>query len=758
MIRFFRLGYLLCLTLALAAATPLEKVSLQLQWLDQFQFAGYYMAVEKGYYREAGLDVTLKPFQFGMLPSEEVISGRADYGTGRSSLLIDRINNKPVVALAAIFQSSPNVLLARKDSGIKSIKDFKGKRIMLTRDAQDSITYQAMLNSEGLTFDDVVRQEHTFNLDDLIQGRTDLMACYLSNEPFRMQERHVEPIGFAPKDYGFDFYSDILFTSEQELQDHPKRVEAFLMASIKGWHYAFDHIDETVDTILAKYNSQNKSRESLIFEAKVFKQLAYSNDLPLGHIAIDKFKAIYDLYRVMGMVAKPLDNMQGFIYRSALNAPFELTAEEKDFLRLNTIKAISTGYGPPFEHAASTHNGYPLTAIAYDFWMHIVDRHHIATDIKHAPSYEALIDAVSRRRADIALSIDNTGYTMQKCAFSKPYGSFSYVIATRDDVSYIPNLAALEGKKIAIRRSAGVLRELMSLVPHIQPILTENSDDAVDLLRHGHVYAVVELLPLLSHLIEHKQYDTVKISGTTDLHQSLRFIIRNDYPELLSIVNKSIDAIPLSERTRIFSRYNSPRLSDSVNYMLVLQIVLGALAIIAVLVYRQYLLSRHNKMLLNMASTDKLTHVYNRVKLDQSLAEYTTAYRRTKRPYALILLDIDDFKQVNDRYGHLSGDRALVALTEVLRSHLRRTDVLGRWGGEEFLIICQNTDANGAQKLAEALQTIVADTDIEGIGHLQCSFGVTEIVTGDTTESIVKRVDDALYEAKNAGKNRVAVL
>lgn len=737
---------------------PHEKITLQLQWLDQFQFAGYYMAIEKGFYREAGLDVELKPFQFGMIPSEEVVAGRADYGTGRSSLLIDRINGKPVVALAAILQSSPNVLLARKDSGIRTIQDFRGKRIMLTLDAQDSITYQAMFNAEGVTFDDIKRQEHSFNLNDLIEGKTDLMACYLSNEPFRMQERGIKPIGFAPKDYGFDFYSDILFTSEQELKIHPQRAEAFLMASVKGWRYAFEHLEETVDTILAKYNTQNKSRESLLFEGRVLKSLAYSNDLPLGHIAIDKFKSIYDLYRVMGMVAKPLDNMQGFIYRSVLNAPFELSAEEKDFIRLHTIKAVSTGYGPPFEHTASAHNGFPLTAMAYDIWMHIAQKHHIKTDMKHAPSHEILVDAIAQKRADVALSIDANGDIPANVMLSKSYGSFPYVIATHKDTSYVPVLTSLEGKKVAIRRSAGILRQLMSLAPRIEPVLTENSETALQLLEEGKVFAVIELLPLLSHLFEHDRFGTLKVAGTTNMQQPLRFMIRNDYPELLAIVNKSIDGVSLRERTHIFNQYTGPSTAESIDYSLIFKILIGVLLILAALFYRQHVLKRHNVQLLRMANTDKLTRVYNRVKLDDSLEDVIAAYRRYRRNFSLILLDIDDFKNVNDHFGHLAGDRALVRLTELLKGHLRQSDILGRWGGEEFLIICPDTDGNGALRLSEALQTLIAHETIDTIGTISCSFGVTSVREGDDTVSIVKRVDDALYRAKSSGKNQVVIL
>ena len=755
-----RLLLLLVLSLSTALGqtpekTP-DKVSLQLQWLDQFQFAGYYMAIEKGFYKKAGLDVTLKPFKVGLEPTEEVLGGRADYGTGRSTLLIDRTEGKPVVALAAIFQSSPNVLLARKDSGIRTVTDFRGKRIMLTRDAQDSITYQAMLNAEGLTFNDVTRLEHSFNLNDLIDKKTDLMACYTSNEPFRMKERGVETVGFTPKSYGFDFYSDILFTSEKELQQHPERVEAFLKASIEGWHYAFEHIEETVEIIMHRYNTQHKSRESLIFEANTLKRLAFDGKVPLGHIALEKFKTVYDLYRVMGITPKPLENIDGFIYRSAINAPLELTPEEKRFLRLHTLRAITAGYGPPFKHSAAIHNGFPLTAVAYDLWMRIVERHDIATYLDHGPSSDAILEAVANRDADVALSIDSAD--TPNLLWSKPYGEFTYVIVTRDTPAFIPDLTAMKGKKVALRRSSYVFKRLSEQMPDIETLPVDSSDESLELLARGDVDAVIELLPIVSHVTEYKQYDNIRVSGTTPFRQPLRFAVRSDYPELLSILNKSIDAMDVQERNQIFNRYLSPPPSTQVDYKLVTQILIAVMIVVFILLYRQYLLKRHNSALLKMASTDKLTQIANRLQLDRSLNELVTRYRRYRRDFSVILLDIDNFKNVNDRYGHLAGDRALQALTDLLKRHLRDTDLLGRWGGEEFLILCQETDMQGARMLAEALLTIIDHEQIDGIGHLSCSFGVTGIQEGDTPDTLLLRVDDALYRAKRSGRDQVAFL
>ena len=740
-----------------AASAPPERVTLQLQWLDQFQFAGYYMAIEKGFYREAGLEVAVRPFRPGMCPTEEVISGRADYGIGRSSLLIDRLGGKPVVALAALFQSSPNILLARRDSGIRTIGDFKSKRIMLTQNAQDSITYQAMLNAGGVSFSDVKRLEHSFSLQDLIDGKTDLMACYSSNEPYQLLRKKIPFVGFAPKDYGFDFYSDILFTSERELTQHPERVRAFLMASIKGWDYAFEHIDESVDLILRRHNPQNKSRDALLYEAKVLKKLAYENALPLGHIAIEKFQPVYDLYRVMGMAPGPWNRAEGFIYRSALNAAVNLSEREEAFLKEHTVTFASTYYDAPY-NVASSSRGFPLNAIAHELWMKIAAKNGIVSRPEYFPTCQEARAAVQEKSADLTFYFNCLQEQPGEVLLSKPFATFPNVIATAGGVNYIPDLSALNGRRVAVRSGSVVTQELAEHYPGIIRVPVATVSEAVKLLARENVYAVIDLLPLIGNIIFREGSRDIKVSGTTSFNQHLHLMVRSDYPELLSIIDKTIDTIPPQERNAILNRYSEPPESSKIDYELITKIIITALVVIGALFYRQSILKRHNEELLQMASTDKLTRLHNRMKLDRSLEELFENYRRYQREFALILLDIDDFKQINDRYGHLSGDRVLQTLADLLKNHLRAADLPGRWGGEEFLIICPETDAEGAMKLAEHLQTSIAETPVDGVDRLTCSFGVTAIRGNDSSETVVKRVDDALYMAKNAGKNRVVRL
>jgi len=747
---------LFSLLLYSASGRAVDKITLQLAWLDQFQFAGYYMAKEKGFYRDAGLDVTLKTYQEGIVLVDEVLSDRADYGIGHSSIMIDRLKGTPIVALAAIFQSSPNTLLALKDSGIKTIQDIKGKRIMISENMKNAFVYRAMFSSQGISFSDMKLLPHSGRLDDLIEGKTDLMASYVSNEPYILQEKGIESIGFTPRDYGFNFYDDILFTTEEEIAAHPERTRLFLNASIRGWEYAFEHIDESVDIIREKYNSQNKSRASLVFEAMALKKLAYNNQKQLGNITINKFKEIYNLYRVMEPLDAPIEKLNGFVYQSFLNSELKLTAKEKKFLSTHEIQVISTDKWAPFNYSFDNSNMHTsLKGISYDLWMEIAKRANIRTKLNYAESWEDVLDSIKHKKADItfgtAFSKDREAYAI----FSKPYDIYPNVIATRDNIGYIGDLSSLNGKRVAVGKGYTIEEELREYYPEIEIIPAESTHEAIKLLASGEVFAVIDILPVLSHALNTSKYKNLKISGTTEFDFNIRFMIRKDYPELLSIIDKTIDTLSKEERKTIFNRYMTIPHETEVDYSLISQLLLFFGIIIVLLVNRQKVLKKHNEELLQLTITDKLTQLYNRVKLDESLDEHIELYHRYRYGFSVILIDIDHFKMVNDTYGHLVGDRVLIKVADILKKHLRLTDILGRWGGEEFMIICPETDQKGAILLAESLRSIMENSYFEKIKKRTCSFGVSVFNSSDTVESIIKRVDDALYEAKRKGRNRV---
>ena len=156
-----------------------------------------------------------------------------------------------------------------------------------------------------------------------------------------------------------------------------------------------------------------------------------------------------------------------------------------------------------------------------------------------------------------------------------------------------------------------------------------------------------------------------------------------------------------------------------------------------------------------LANTDTLTGANNRLRFAQVLGEEAERKRRNKTPMALIMLDIDHFKRVNDTYGHNVGDEVLKAIAKLVGSEIRATDFFGRWGGEEFVLLLRDDGCDAAVTLAEKLRTQIAVADFPTVGKLTCSFGVAAWEQDDTEANLVARADKALYESKRAGRNRV---
>lgn len=293
------------------AANGSDKISLQLAWKHQFQFAGYYAALHKGHYHQAGLDVSIVEGGTGKFAREEVLSGRAQYGVAGSELLLHRKDGDPFVVLAPIFQHSPSVLLVRKDSGIINLQGLIGKKVMLLSGNKDADILVAFLN-EGISPDKYQRFDQSYNLEDLIKKRIDAVSAYVTNEPWQMLQKGVAPLAISPMVYGVDFYSDCLFTTENEIENHSEQVQNFLQASLLGWEYAMDHPQEIIDLLLEKYKV-DKTKEHLQHEAQEMRKIMIPDLVEIGHMNPGRWQHIKRTYEKLGLIDADF-SLNGFLY------------------------------------------------------------------------------------------------------------------------------------------------------------------------------------------------------------------------------------------------------------------------------------------------------------------------------------------------------------------------------------------------------------------------------------------------------------
>jgi len=291
-------------------SSDLKKIKLELLWTHQFEFAGFYMAKEKGFYKDKNLDVEIiDGFKKNTL--DDVESGKVDFGVTSSKIIYEVNKGREFVALASIFQNSPYAWLVTKDSGITKLQDFVGKTVM-QQVSLDNIELLAMLKANKIDISKINFIPTSYNVDDLINKKCDVMSAYISNEPYELEKLNIGYKLFKPIEYGIDFYGDILFTSKNYLDKNPDSVKNFREASLKGWKYAFEHIEETIKIIKENYNlsiSLNKLR----YEANILKQESLYPFIAVGTMDENRWKNIANTFKKFGYL-KTVDIPDGFMY------------------------------------------------------------------------------------------------------------------------------------------------------------------------------------------------------------------------------------------------------------------------------------------------------------------------------------------------------------------------------------------------------------------------------------------------------------
>ncbi|MEO7264320.1 MAG: ABC transporter substrate-binding protein [Ferruginibacter sp.] len=317
----------LCLLLAVStlycgniyAQSSKDSIRLHLKWWHQFQFAGYYAADIKGFYKQAGLNVKIIPADKNHPPIQAVTFGNADFGVSGSDIIVDHASGKNLVVLGAIFQHSPYAIISLRSKNINVPTDLIGKRIMASKD-QGWVQLQALFLKEGIPLDSLKVIRHTWNNEDLIDDYADAMTGYVSVEPYQLEKKGQNLNIMLPANYGIDFYGDVLFTTKKMVNKSPKMVEKFREASFKGWEYALDNVDEIATYILTLPGVKERkiTMEDLLFEATEMKKLILPEMVEIGHQNEGRWQHILNIHKELGLINKDI-TLEDFIYNPVKN-------------------------------------------------------------------------------------------------------------------------------------------------------------------------------------------------------------------------------------------------------------------------------------------------------------------------------------------------------------------------------------------------------------------------------------------------------
>ena len=638
---------LACLLLLLPlAALAGDKVVLQLKHSHQFQFAGYYAALEKGYYKEAGLEVQIREGSDGNEPERAVLGGRAQYGTGASSLLLARMSGKPLVVLAVVFQHSPYALAMRQHGPAPDIHSIAGKRVMigsLTDELTQADEVMAYLRKEGIPTGSLVRVEHSFNPDDLVKGKVDAMSIFVSNEP-----DYLDRVGFPydiylPRAAGIDFYGDNLFTSEAEISAHPERVKAFRAASMRGWQYAMTHQEEIVDLILNKY-SRRHDRTHLLYRLRQMVPLVQPVLVEIGYMNPERWRHIADVYTELGMLPRNV-SFNGFLYNSDPGA---------DLTWLYRVLGVA---GSLLVIGAVIHFSLLTRERSRAEEAIRKGEQRFRTMFEAAPMGIALIDTLSGQFRDV-----NPRYAEIAGRSAEEMKASRWMeVCHPDDVG--PEKEKLA--QLAARQISGFRMALRMLRPNGEVVWVDASLKAIDSDGTPHHLCMIE--------------------DITDKKQS------------------------------------------------------------EALIWQQ-------------ANFDTLTQLPNRRMFLDRLQHDVLKSRRDGTRIAILFIDLDHFKEVNDTLGHHQGDILLVDAARRIGACVRESDTVARLGGDEFTVILP--DLSEVDRVEAIAQNIIDSLRQpfqlgQEQAFVSASIGIT-LYPDDAAsiEDLLKHADQAMYAAKGAGRNR----
>jgi PAS domain S-box-containing protein len=537
--------FLVLLSAQRVSAEERETVRLQLKWYHQFQFAGYYAAHHKGYYDSEGLDVVIQERQADKDQIEEVLSGEADYGVADSGLLLVRKQGKPVVLLKQIFQHSPQVFISLKASGIISPYEMADKKIMVDAATQDDSILVATLMDMLGSIDGIVEVPRSYGreIEALVSGEVDVIGGYMSNEPFTLQEKGVSANTINPQNYGIDFYGDNLFTTEEEIMNHPKRVDKMIRATLKGWEYAMDHPKEIIALILSDY-TQKFTPEKLEFEAKVTELMVLPHLVPLGELNIGRLKRTAEIYQNLGMSTD--DTIpEGYVYREAgAKKLLSLSPEELVWLNSHKDRDIRLAFDPNMEPLLIANPDGRVDGVMPELFRELDRLTGLRTVVKLG-KWRTIIDEAKNREVDGLLAcVPSLARDCQLLGTLSHHRTMPAVFARTDAPFEIHSMSDLAGKRVAKLRGVKLLEDVLeSHRDDIVIVETESSLESLTSVLEGKTDVAIGLAGDNYTVIRNNLAGITPVFIDTENATAVVSGIRSDWPELASILDKALRAL-----------------------------------------------------------------------------------------------------------------------------------------------------------------------------------------------------------------------
>lgn len=592
----------------LAQDKPLQNVKLKLQWKHQFEFAGFYAAKEKGYYKDNGLDVEILESDGKTNPIDELINGDVQFITYYGTFIADIQNGKPLIFVANYLKSSPLAFAVKPD--IYTPEQFKGKTIEASKGELESPDIQDFFMINRIDQKDFKHIDNSIGIEGFADGKADIITIFTTNEPYTLRQKKIPFSIIDPKHFGAtSLYEDNLVTSRHFASENPTIVEAFKRASNKGWRYAIEHKEEIVDLILKKYNTQNKTKAQLLFEADATETLMQPRIFPIGSINSDYVSRIEELYIKFGkanryiLPSKFIFDPYGTIEKS-LDAT-ELSQEEKDYLRdFGPIKMCVDPDWFPLEKINKKGEYEGMGADIVKLYEKFLGQ---TITLLPTNSWQQTLEFIKDKKCDIIPMASPIKSRTRYMNFTEPYAKFLNIVSTKKEIPYITDFSSIKNKPIGVVKGYAITELLKERYPGIHLVDVDNVWEGLQQVEDGKLFAFVDIVPTVAYAIRDKGFINLKISGDTDVNMPLSIAVRKDKPKLLSILQKAVQNIEQRERENILNKWTSTLFQKKADYTYIWIFSPLALGVILLLLWWAYKLKSLNKKITNTKEKLELT-------------------------------------------------------------------------------------------------------------------------------------------------------
>ncbi len=778
----------------------------QLPWDHQFQFAGFYQALWQGYYNEVGIEVEIRG---GFNDEGKIINAIDAIARGKAdiapldglSLLIAQDQGANIVALAPILQRTPWAFHSLKEKQLDTLSDLAKASVAVSPDS--IYIFKLLLQYESLTPNPRLRAHVPPTIDSLVNGAVEVIPGYADSTIWLAKQKNIPLNTLYAENYGIDFYADVISVNRDKLRNDPVLVEKFLQATLRGWEFALNNKEETIKKIISTYPRKFQVTDITGFNrhfASHFQQLSRYPQVPLGNNDPERWAHMHDALKKIGVISGKFDMTR------QLSTPASTNENQYDWLLITLLISSLAAVTLLAVWPGQRHLGYLALLISVIFILTIL---YFAVTLYQEQEIEnkkkeTLIKLLTVR-VQLEESITSTFFLLKglithiKLNPGLTQTEFEQISRQLiDDQPNINNIAAAPDLIVRMVYPLEGNQQVMNLdyrqLPAQWPSVLEAKESG-QLVLAGPVQLVQGGVGLIGRLPVYIQdisgqrkfwgiVSTVmpvdafyRAAGLYDTSLGLEFAIRgkngmgnrgevffgngelfsHDRSVMMDIMIPGglwqIAAKPTGDQTAF---------SEPVLIIYLLASISVFLAIISFYIRRnhEYQWRKNESHISYLAYHDSLTGLPNRTQFTEELDRVLAHAKRSGNTIAVLMLDLDNFKQINDTLGHAAGDETLIEVSRRLKNRIRKEDHIARLGGDEFVIIQRDlkTTDDAVTFAQELIVSLSQPYDIKQTRFISgASIGIAIWRPGEKIEAnLLEEADIALYKAKDKDRGSYA--